>query len=218
MLAWEPVMVTCLSVEPSTGLAILIWAPDIWRISLIFAPWRPMMQPMSWGRENEWVALRDNRGPEGEIVFRTHIVWNGQLVRAGLRRGVHPSWGGHRKHSECPADRHPTLEKHSESAEPPRQPTAPQTHNCSIAHISSSNTRLHNTGGIFTFKAPRLPWSRYDNIQTHKFRLSHDLHGGGKYVSTYPGSPGCYVLWGRGSAAWPAGEVWWAVEMWKERT
>lgn len=29
MLAWEPVMVTCLSVEPSTGLAILIWAPDI---------------------------------------------------------------------------------------------------------------------------------------------------------------------------------------------
>lgn len=56
MLAWEPVMVTCLSVEPSTGLAILIWAPDIWRISLIFAPWRPMMQPMSWGRTNKWLV------------------------------------------------------------------------------------------------------------------------------------------------------------------
>lgn len=54
ILAWEPVMVTCLSVEPSTGLAILIWAPDIWRISLIFAPWRPMMQPMSWGRKRLW--------------------------------------------------------------------------------------------------------------------------------------------------------------------
>lgn len=53
MLAWEPVMVTCLSVEPSTGLAILIWAPDIWRISLIFAPWRPMMHPMSWEKSHQ---------------------------------------------------------------------------------------------------------------------------------------------------------------------
>lgn len=38
MLAADPVMVTCLSVDPSTGLAILICAPDIWRISLILAP------------------------------------------------------------------------------------------------------------------------------------------------------------------------------------
>lgn len=38
-------------------------------------------------------------------------------------------------------------------------------------------------------------------------------------MSTYLGSPGCYVQWGRGSAAWPAGVVWWAVEcgerMWR---
>lgn len=58
MLAWEPVMVTCLSVEPSTGFAILIWAPDIWRISLIFAPWRPMMQPMSWENEGRGSLVR----------------------------------------------------------------------------------------------------------------------------------------------------------------
>lgn len=37
-------------------------------------------------------------------------------------------------------------------------------------------------------------------------------------LSTYPGSPGCYVQWGRGSAAWPAGEVWWAVERMEENT
>lgn len=47
MLAADPVMVTCRSEEPSTGLAILICAPDIWRISLILAPWRPMIQPIS---------------------------------------------------------------------------------------------------------------------------------------------------------------------------
>lgn len=30
-------------------------------------------------------------------------------------------------------------------------------------------------------------------------------------LCTYLGSPGCYVQWGRGPAAWPAGVVWWAV-------
>lgn len=37
-------------------------------------------------------------------------------------------------------------------------------------------------------------------------------------LPTYPGSnPGCHVQWGRGSAAWPAGEVWWAVEPWEQK-
>lgn len=57
MLAGEPVMVTCRSVEPSTGLAILICAPDIWRISLILAPWRPMMQPINCQEHCEILLL-----------------------------------------------------------------------------------------------------------------------------------------------------------------
>lgn len=51
MLAGEPVMVTWRSVDPSTGLAILIWAPDICLISLILAPWRPMIHPISCSGE-----------------------------------------------------------------------------------------------------------------------------------------------------------------------
>ena len=53
MLAADPVMVTCLSVDPSTGFAILICAPDIWRISLILAPWRPIMQPINFREKNK---------------------------------------------------------------------------------------------------------------------------------------------------------------------
>lgn len=48
MLAGVPVMVIWRSDDPSMALAILIWAPDIWRISLILVPWRPIMQPISW--------------------------------------------------------------------------------------------------------------------------------------------------------------------------
>lgn len=47
MLTGLPVMVTCLSLEPSVWLPILMWAPDICLISLILLPCRPMMQPMS---------------------------------------------------------------------------------------------------------------------------------------------------------------------------
>ncbi len=47
MLAGEPVMVMWRTAEPSVAPAILIWAPDIWRISLILLPCLPMMQPMS---------------------------------------------------------------------------------------------------------------------------------------------------------------------------
>ena len=53
MLAGEPVMVTWRSVDPSTGFAILIWAPDICLISLILAPWRPMMHPISCRGEEQ---------------------------------------------------------------------------------------------------------------------------------------------------------------------
>lgn len=48
MLAGVPVMVIWRSDDPSMALAILICAPDIWRISLILVPWRPIMQPISW--------------------------------------------------------------------------------------------------------------------------------------------------------------------------
>lgn len=51
MLAGVPVMVICRSEEPSMALAILICAPDIWRISFILVPCRPMMQPISWNRK-----------------------------------------------------------------------------------------------------------------------------------------------------------------------
>lgn len=55
MLAGEPVMVTWRSVDPSTGFAILIWAPDICLISLILDPWRPMMHPIrSFGMVISW--------------------------------------------------------------------------------------------------------------------------------------------------------------------
>lgn len=53
MLAGEPVMVTWRTAEPSVAPAILIWAPDIWRISLILLPCLPMMQPMSWETERQ---------------------------------------------------------------------------------------------------------------------------------------------------------------------
>lgn len=49
MLAGVPVMVIWRSDDPSMALAIFICAPDIWRISLILVPWRPIMQPISWG-------------------------------------------------------------------------------------------------------------------------------------------------------------------------
>lgn len=42
-------MVTCLSPAPSAWFPILICAPDIWRISLILLPWRPITQPISCG-------------------------------------------------------------------------------------------------------------------------------------------------------------------------
>lgn len=76
MLAVDPVIVTWRSVEPSTGLAILICAPDIWRISFILAPWRPMMQPISCKRKkkHKYNFLYFNyQHPSyilGQIVFR----------------------------------------------------------------------------------------------------------------------------------------------------
>lgn len=33
----------------------------------------------------------------GAILLMTYIVWNGQLMRASLSRGVHPSWGAPQK-------------------------------------------------------------------------------------------------------------------------
>lgn len=51
MLAGVPVMVIWRSDEPSMALAILICAPDICRISFILVPWRPIMQPISWGEK-----------------------------------------------------------------------------------------------------------------------------------------------------------------------
>lgn len=68
MLAGGPVMVTRRSFDPSTGFAILIWAPDICLISLIFAPWRPMMHPIScvW-REERPVEKRELHILEGSL-------------------------------------------------------------------------------------------------------------------------------------------------------
>lgn len=160
ILAWEPVMVTCLSVEPSTGLAILIWAPDIWRISLIFAPWRPMMQPMSWGRKRMWKHVCNRKDPKSINTINKQ--------RWGLHR---LEWSAHESQS---VQRHPSqLKKYKETP------------------------WVCWPGGSLQIYSNRIP----------SFNLS-----------TYPGSPGCYVQWGRGSAAWPAGEVWWAVDRWKERT
>lgn len=113
MLAWEPVMVTCLSVEPSTGLAILIWAPDIWRISLIFAPWRPMMQPMSWGgkTDDSHRGRHDRKiSPEARssswlTSFGMVSSWEPVCAEASI-----PAGGNHRNHSECPGHREPKLE------------------------------------------------------------------------------------------------------------
>lgn len=56
MLTGDPVMVTCRSLEPSVWFPILMWAPDICRISLILLPCRPMMQPMSWS-DRDWGEL-----------------------------------------------------------------------------------------------------------------------------------------------------------------
>lgn len=59
MFAGVPVMVIWRSDDPSMALAILICAPDIWRISLILVPWRPIMQPISWEEDEE--KRRDGR-------------------------------------------------------------------------------------------------------------------------------------------------------------
>lgn len=84
-------------------------------------------------------------------LILTYIVWNGQLMRASLCRGIHPSW---------------------------------------------KNTRVSWLHGLTETDSNQIPPHR-------------------KY--TYPGSPGCCVQWERGSAAWPAGEVWWAVETKKRK-
>lgn len=47
MLAGGPVIVTWRAAEPSVALAILMWAPETWRISLILLPCLPIMQPMN---------------------------------------------------------------------------------------------------------------------------------------------------------------------------
>lgn len=166
ILAWEPVMVTCLSVEPSTGLAILIWAPDIWRISLIFAPWRPMMQPMSWGggrrRRRKSVRAHQERYKQQE----------NKTLKTQRAHDLHRlEWSA--RESQF-VQRHPSQLK----------------------------------------KCKEIPWVCWLDGLLQIYRN----HIPSFNLSTYPGSPGCYVQWGRGSAAWPAGEVWWAVETMEERT
>lgn len=87
MLAADPVMVTCLSVDPSTGFAILICAPDIWRISLILAPWRPIMQPINLRKKNKAYQIKScmARSPHSNPPLRllylqpTNMVFNSEL-------------------------------------------------------------------------------------------------------------------------------------------
>lgn len=105
ILAWEPVMVTCLSVEPSTGLAILIWAPDIWRISLIFAPWRPMMQPMSWGRTGktrETISTREDANSKKIISNKSkwdlhRLEWSAHESQFVQRHPSQLKWNAKKK-------------------------------------------------------------------------------------------------------------------------
>lgn len=66
MLTGDPVMVTCRSLEPSVWFPILMWAPDICRISLILLPCRPMMQPISWGGGTHTTRLSGAGHPGGE--------------------------------------------------------------------------------------------------------------------------------------------------------
>lgn len=42
----------------------------------------------------------ENKQKKGEINA-TYIVWNGQLMRASLCRGIHPSWRNAKKPCEC---------------------------------------------------------------------------------------------------------------------
>lgn len=167
-------MVTCLSVEPSTGLAILIWAPDIWRISLIFAPWRPIMQPMSWvGQRKMWEhEEKIETARKISLLRKWHIFLTNTLKKQTWdKRHLHRlEWSAHESQF---VQRHPSqLKKYKES------PWVCWL--CGLLQIYSNRNPPFN-------------------------------------LSTYPGSPGCYVQWGRGSAAWPAGEVWWAVETMEER-
>lgn len=68
MLTGDPVMVTCRSLEPSVWFPILMWAPDICRISLILLPCRPMMQPMSWrGRDRGELGAAGGATPSREL-------------------------------------------------------------------------------------------------------------------------------------------------------
>ena len=68
MLVGEPVIVTCRMGEPSDVLAILMWAPETWRISLILLPCLPIMQPMNW-------AERESKNKPGS----THYLQSRQL-------------------------------------------------------------------------------------------------------------------------------------------
>lgn len=53
MLAGEPLIVTWRMAEPSVALAILMCAPETWRISLILLPCLPIMQPINQREEIE---------------------------------------------------------------------------------------------------------------------------------------------------------------------
>jgi len=75
-------MVTCRSLEPSVWFPILMWAPDICRISLILLPCRPMMQPMSW-RGRDWGEL----GAAGGAVPSMELPGLSQPPAAPGRRG-----------------------------------------------------------------------------------------------------------------------------------
>lgn len=61
ILAGEPVIVTWRTAEPSVALAILMWAPDTWRISLILLPCLPIMQPINYG-EGGGVCVKTKLG------------------------------------------------------------------------------------------------------------------------------------------------------------
>lgn len=75
MLTGDPVMVTCRSPAASVWFPILMWAPDICRISLILLPCRPMMQPMSWRGRREQLKGPCRAGSNQGLNLATLYAW-----------------------------------------------------------------------------------------------------------------------------------------------
>lgn len=209
MLAGEPVMVTWRSVDPSTGLAILIWAPDICLISLILAPWRPIMQPMSCIGE-EQRCLRGSNNIASAAMWPCAVSQQQETI---WYKGQNASFTAQSPH---------TAQFWHYS----------QQHSLSVHRIIGLAATLTSFGMVISWEQAWAEASIPGNMKikcTAEIQLSmcademqllsqpprpvrsYSTRIITKMRSSYQWIPGCMLPWEMGPAAWPVGEACWAV-------